>query len=461
MQDSALGPAIRSVSYVDFIPYVLSAIKLDARAFPKTDKKSVTRRRSAWPSAIARASPRRGITAQQSGNSEIKKVVAASMAGTVAEWYEFFIYGVASTLVFGPLFFPRSTAPERHHRRVRDLCRRLHRPAAGRHRLRPFRRPAGPQEAAAIQLAAGGVFHLPDGMPAGSRPSASRRRRCWYCCASSRASPWAGSGRGGAADRRTLAARPARLLGQLSAIGGLHRQCAGLDRAVRPVLAAVQGGLPGLGLARGLLAVRDHRFRRLLHSPFGGGRADFRGIYRRQKEARKKAASLRTRWPPIRARPSSASCCGWARTRSITIVVFSITYLTVHAKLPSQTVMFIMFIANIFQFFSMLFGGYLSDRIGRKACIALGYAGLLVWAFLYFPGLDSLERSYPRSHLHGVVLPGALLRSAGGVLSEIFRPRCAMPAHRSATRSRPSWPVRSRRWSRPCCCATTAAPDPS
>ena len=33
-----------------------------------------------------------------------------------------------------------------------------------------------------------------------------------------------------------------------------------------------------IGAARGLLAVRDHRFRRLLHSPFGGGRADFRGI---------------------------------------------------------------------------------------------------------------------------------------------------------------------------------------
>ena len=109
MQDSALGPAIRSVSYMDFL-HVLSAIK-HARAFPKTDKKSVTRRRSAWPSAIARASPRRGITAQQSGNNEIKKVVAASMAGTVAEWYEFFIYGVASTLVFGPLFFPKVDSP--------------------------------------------------------------------------------------------------------------------------------------------------------------------------------------------------------------------------------------------------------------------------------------------------------------------------------------------------------------
>ena len=143
------------------------------------------------------------------------------------------------------------------------------------------------------------------------------------------------------------------------------------------------------------------------------------------------------------------------------IVVFSITYLTVHARLPSQTVMFIMFIANIFQFFSMLFGGYLSDRIGRKACIALGYAGLLVWAFLYFPGLDSGSNV----HILGVICMGlffqALCCPQAAYFSEIFRRRCATPAHRSATRSRPSWPVRSRRWSRPCCCATTAAPDPS
>ena len=112
--------------------------------------------------------------------------------------------------------------------------------------------------------------------------------------------------------------------------------------------------------------------------------------YRRQKEARKKAASLKD---ALAAYPGKTFFSILLRVGENTvyyvIVVFSITYLTVHAKLPSQTVMFIMFIANIFQFFSMLFGGYLSDRIGRKACIALGYAGLLVWAFLYFPGLDS------------------------------------------------------------------------
>ncbi|HST73423.1 MFS transporter [Kocuria sp.] len=35
----------------------------------------------------------------------LRKVVAASMAGTVVEWYEFFLFATASTLVFGPLFF--------------------------------------------------------------------------------------------------------------------------------------------------------------------------------------------------------------------------------------------------------------------------------------------------------------------------------------------------------------------
>lgn len=38
----------------------------------------------------------------------LRRVVAASMAGTVVEWYEFFLYGTAATLVFSKLFFPAS-----------------------------------------------------------------------------------------------------------------------------------------------------------------------------------------------------------------------------------------------------------------------------------------------------------------------------------------------------------------
>jgi MFS family permease len=40
------------------------------------------------------------------GRTSIKKVVAASMVGTTIEWYDFFLYGTAASLVFNELFFP-------------------------------------------------------------------------------------------------------------------------------------------------------------------------------------------------------------------------------------------------------------------------------------------------------------------------------------------------------------------
>lgn len=43
--------------------------------------------------------------------SSLRRVVTASMAGTVVEWYEFFLYATAATLVFGPVMFPPSDDP--------------------------------------------------------------------------------------------------------------------------------------------------------------------------------------------------------------------------------------------------------------------------------------------------------------------------------------------------------------
>ena len=34
------------------------------------------------------------------------RAVLASMFGTVVEWYDFSVYGAASALVFGKIFFP-------------------------------------------------------------------------------------------------------------------------------------------------------------------------------------------------------------------------------------------------------------------------------------------------------------------------------------------------------------------
>lgn len=40
-------------------------------------------------------------------DAAMRKVVAASFAGALLEWYDFFIFGTAAGLVFGPLFFPQ------------------------------------------------------------------------------------------------------------------------------------------------------------------------------------------------------------------------------------------------------------------------------------------------------------------------------------------------------------------
>ncbi|MBG6212571.1 MAG: MHS family MFS transporter [Cryobacterium sp.] len=53
-------------------------------------------------------STKRSDTGNDVQSSGLKKVVAASMAGTVVEWYEFFLYASAATLVFGTLFFPNA-----------------------------------------------------------------------------------------------------------------------------------------------------------------------------------------------------------------------------------------------------------------------------------------------------------------------------------------------------------------
>lgn len=42
----------------------------------------------------------------ESANASIHKIAIASFVGTTIEWYDFFLYGTASALIFGKLFFP-------------------------------------------------------------------------------------------------------------------------------------------------------------------------------------------------------------------------------------------------------------------------------------------------------------------------------------------------------------------
>ncbi|OXM75233.1 MULTISPECIES: MFS transporter [Amycolatopsis] len=46
------------------------------------------------------------VSAPGSGTREARRVAVASFVGTAIEWYDFFLYGAAAALVFGPQFFP-------------------------------------------------------------------------------------------------------------------------------------------------------------------------------------------------------------------------------------------------------------------------------------------------------------------------------------------------------------------
>ncbi|GAB3218705.1 MFS transporter [Mycolicibacterium hippocampi] len=51
-----------------------------------------------------------GTEEPRSVTAGLKRVVVASMAGTVVEWYEFFLYATAATLVFNKIFFAQGTS---------------------------------------------------------------------------------------------------------------------------------------------------------------------------------------------------------------------------------------------------------------------------------------------------------------------------------------------------------------
>ena len=79
--------------------------------------------------------------AQEAGRSGVGKIVLASLVGTTIEFYDFYIYGTAAALVFGPMFFPKSAPETQTAQRLSHVRHRLPRAARRLVSVRPFRRP--------------------------------------------------------------------------------------------------------------------------------------------------------------------------------------------------------------------------------------------------------------------------------------------------------------------------------
>ena len=119
--------------------------------------------------------------AQETGRSGVGKIALASLVGTTIEFYDFYIFGTAAALVFGPMFFPKSAPETQTAQRLCHVRHRLPRPPARLVSVRPFRRPDRTQVDAGRNLLTMGVATTLIGLlpsyatAGGSRRSLSRR----------------------------------------------------------------------------------------------------------------------------------------------------------------------------------------------------------------------------------------------------------------------------------------------
>ena len=324
-------------------------------------------------------------------SSGLKKVVTASMAGTVVEWYEFFLYASAATLVFGKLFFPNSGTE------LDGIIAAFVTYAVG-FVARPiggivfghFGDKFGRKQLLQLSIILVGVATfamgcLPDvpadrllgtgppGLPA-LRPGLRRRWRM---------------GRRRPPRRRAQPQQVARLLVLVAAVRRSAGQPARHRCAVHPVRHAVLRRLPQLGLASGLLALRRDRDRRLLH-PHQGPDAPIFLEAQKEVTVEKKGygvAEVFRRYPR-----GVFTAMGLRFAENILyylVVTFSITYLKVIVQTDTSRILLLLLVAHFIHFCAIPLVGKLSDAFGRKPVYMAGAILGGTWGFFAFPMMDT------------------------------------------------------------------------
>ena len=354
----------------------------------------------------------------------LRRVILSSLIGTTIEWYDFFLYGSAAALVFGPLFFPGDD----------PVTETIY--AFGTYALGFFARPVG-----------GIVFgHFGDRI--------GRKRLLMLSLVMmgvatvligllptyAQIGIWA----------------PAALillrLVQGFAVGGEWGGAVLMaaehgDAARRGFWASwPQAGVPAGSLLAAAVLWLMARFLPEAEFLEWGWRVPFLlsavlvvvGWYIRNRVAESRmfeAAVAEAEAPPrapvmevLRERPRALVLGAGLRIGEnisyYILTVFSLTYLVDVASESRRLALEALLIGAAVQFFAIPFFAFLSDRIGRRPVYAFGGLGLAAWSFVMFGLLGSGEAmSIYLALVVGLVLHGAMYGPQAAFITELFPTR--------------------------------------
>ncbi|MGH3653043.1 MFS transporter [Glutamicibacter sp.] len=359
--------------------------------------------------------------------SSIRRVVAASMAGTVAEWYEFFIYGIAATLVFGQLFFPQTgnaldgIIAAFATYAVGFVARPLGGIVFGHYGDR-----YGRKKLLQFSLLLVGVSTFLMGCLPGfgtigyAAPILLVTMR--FLQGFAVGGEWGGAvllvsehspenRRGFWASFPQAAAPVGNVLATLVILG--------LSWTLSDEAFLAWGWRVAFWLSAVVILIGYMIRRTVEDAPV------FLEALKRQQAAQEKAATL---MEVLVSQPLTVFKVVLMRMGEnasyYLMIVFSITYLTMNELMEHSQILLVLFAGNVIQFFAMVGGGWLSDILGRKKTILLGYAGLAFWALTFFPSMNSGNAWLVFANLgFGLAVQALAYAPQAALISEIFPTR--------------------------------------
>jgi MFS family permease len=362
-----------------------------------------------------------------SDKSTLRRAVTGSMAGTIIEWYEFFIYGTAAALVFNKTFFPGSDNPIDGiiaaflTYAIGFVARPIGGFVFGQLGDRFGRKNLLQVSLVMIGVATFLMGCLPDFNSWGYlAPIALATLR--FVQGFAVGGEWGGAvllvGEHSPADRRGFwssfpqaAACVGNVLASIVLLGSSFLL------SEEDFLA--WGWRVAFWLSAVVVFVGYYIRKKVEDAPI------FKDAARRQQENAHASSGLRavmTEYPKELLVATSLRI--GENAMYYLIIAFSITYLTVFNDMSHNDVLLIMFIANLIQFFSMIYGGHLSDRIGRKRTFLLGGVLALAWVPFFFPLLDTGSFLVVLAVISfGLVAQSFMYGPEGAIYGELFPTR--------------------------------------